>query len=127
MNEFILIVTGIIAAVSTYVLSIKYKQGSVRASALLSFIVGVFFFLFPSIVSQELTYSIPLVFTGASFAGMASHKIIPNIWMMGLSGLIFTVIFLTSSIFFAGYGGGLGTVACISVLVVFGFRRILKR
>lgn len=124
MNEIILIFTGIIAAVLTYLLSIKGKQGAVRASALLSLIVGILFFLLPNILNDYLSYNIPLVFTGASFAGMASPKIISKPWMIGLSGLIFTVIYISSSIFFAGYGGGLGTVACISVLVVFGLRMI---
>lgn len=40
MKTFIIIVTGILAAITTFYVSNDYNQGAVRAYALLSFLVG---------------------------------------------------------------------------------------
>lgn len=117
MEIAILIITGITSAVATYVVNNKMHQGAVRASALLSLIVGLFFYFFPNLLSQSLTRNIPLVFIGASFIGMVSSRILSSYILLSLSGLIFSILFVNSSKYFAGYGGGLGTTAAISLLV----------
>lgn len=43
MKTFIIIITGILAAITTFNVSHHYNQGAVRAYALLSFLVGLFF------------------------------------------------------------------------------------
>lgn len=113
----ILIITGIVAAVGTYLVNNKLHQGAVRASALLSLMVGLFFYYFPDLLSPDLTRNIPLVFIGASFIGMVSSNILSSYILLSLSGIIFSVLFVNSSKYFAGYGGGLGTTAAISLLV----------
>ncbi|SFU74839.1 hypothetical protein SAMN05216480_1194 [Pustulibacterium marinum] len=118
MNTYLLIITGIVGAVSTFYVHIQLKQGAVRASALLSLVVGIFFKLFPEVLNETLTQQIPVVFIGASFIGMVSDKVLNNYYLIALSGIIFTVIFLNTSSFFNGYGGTLGTSACISLLTV---------
>lgn len=117
MEIVILIITGIISAVGTYVVNNKLRQGGVRASALLSLIVGLFFYFFPELLSPSLTRNIPLVFIGASFIGMVSSKILSSYILLSFSGTIFSILFVNSSKYFAGYGGGLGTTAAISLLV----------
>lgn len=116
MYALTLIGTGIASAVATFYLNAHAKQGAVRASALLAFVVALFFHLFPTLVSMQLTQAIPAVCIGASFIGMVSHKVFKNIWLIALSGGIFSIIFLNTSSFFTGYGGALGTSACISLL-----------
>lgn len=117
MELLILILTGIISAVGTYIVNNNLGQGPVRASALLSLIVGLFFYFFPNILSSELTKNIPLVFIGASFIGMVSSKVLSSYIVLGISGIIFSILFVNSSKYFAGYGGGLGAAAAISLLI----------
>lgn len=117
METSILFFTGIISALLTYIVNNKYGQGAVRASAGLSLLVGLFFYLFPEIFTPYLTKNIPIVFIGATFIGMVSSKVLPSYLLVGFSGFIFSIIYLNESPFFKGYGGALGTTAAISVLV----------
>ncbi|MCJ8167539.1 hypothetical protein MKJ04_22040 [Pontibacter sp. E15-1] len=117
MQAVILIITGIVAAVCTYVLNTKLGQGPVRSSAVLSLAVGSVCYLFPDALSPYLTQNIPLVFIGSSFVGMVSSSVVSNYLTVGASGFIFSLIYLNTSTFFTGYGGSLGTAACISLLV----------
>lgn len=118
METLALFITSIVGATATFFVNVQLKQGAVRASALLSLIVALFFHLFPEVLSTTLTTQIPVVFIGASFIGMVSNKVLNNYWLIGISGIIFTIIFLNTSKFFNGYGGALGTSACISLLTV---------
>ena len=117
LEQIILIITGIVSATLTYLVNNKYEQGAVRASAGLSLIVGLFFYLFPELFSAYLTKNIPIVFIGATFIGMVSSKVLQNIFLIAIAGFIFSIIYLNTSHFFKGYGGALGTTAAISVLV----------
>ncbi|WP_299755655.1 hypothetical protein [uncultured Pontibacter sp.] len=121
------IITGVLAAISTYFLNVRLKQGPVRASALLSLVVGLVFYFFPDLLSPHLTANIPVVFIGASFIGMVSSNVVSNYLLVGVSGLIFSLIYLNTSKFFAGYGGGLGTAACISLLVAISLPFFIKK
>jgi hypothetical protein len=127
MNELMLFITGGIGAVSTFIVAHDLKQGVVRASAGLSLIVGLFFYAFPDIVSPELVVDIPLVFFGASFVGMTGIHVVKRRWLMLLGGIIFSGIYLVSSEVFVGYGGKLGTTACISSLIVLGLGSLIGR
>ncbi len=127
MNIAILILTGVLAAISTYVLNIKLGQGPVRSSAALSLVVGAVFYFFPNLLSVYLTQHIPVVFIGASFIGMVSSNVVSSYFTVGTSGLIFSVIYLNTSAFFTGYGGSLGTAACIALLVAISLPVFLKK
>lgn len=127
MNELILIITGGIASLSTYIVSTRYKQGAVRASALLSLVVGIIFLIFPNLTNEYLQKAIPVVFIGASFAGMTAPTVISNKMFITVSGFLFSIIYLNASKFFTGYGGGLGTTACISVFVSFGINYLITK
>jgi multisubunit Na+/H+ antiporter MnhB subunit len=58
---------------------------------------------------------------------MVSKEIISKHYLVGLGGLVFSAIYLNTSYFFEGFGGALGTTACISVIIVFGLRIILNK
>ena len=116
MYTFVIIGTGALSAVTTFYLNAHLKQGAVRASAALAFVVALFFYVFPNLLAENLTKAIPAVCIGASFIGMVSEKVFKNFWLIAISGCIFSIIFLNTSNFFAGYGGALGTSACISLL-----------
>jgi len=125
MEILILFLTGILGAISTYIVANKYKQGAVRASALLSLLVGILFYTFPNIVNIKLATHIPLVFIGASFSGMTSPQILGKFSII-ISGIIFSIIYLHTSTFFIGFGGGLGTTACISICITYLIKFIWK-
>ena len=118
-TSLILLSVSIIAAISTYYVNGDLKQGPIKSSALLSLVVALFFYFFPHIMSPILTTKIPVVFFGASFAGMSSKEVIHQYWWMALAGSIFGLIFLHTSKFFTGYGGGLGTTALLSIVITF--------
>ncbi|MDH7914547.1 hypothetical protein [Winogradskyella sp. SYSU M77433] len=121
MNTFILIITGILGAVLTFYISENKKQGAVRASALLSLIVGLFFYCFPELLNPYLTKHIPIVFVGTSFIGMVSSKTVANQKTIALAGILFTIIYINKNEVFEGYGGALGTMAFIALLASMGF------
>ena len=127
MSELILFITGGVGTLSTYVVAHDLKQGVVRASAGLSLIVGLFFYGFPDLVSEDLTVDIPLVFFGASFVGMTGSHVLKRRWLMLLGGMIFSGLYLVSSEVFVGYGGKLGTTACVSSVIVLGLAGWIAR
>lgn len=127
MNELILFVAGGIGALLTFIVAHDLKQGVIRASAGLSLLVALFLYVFPELVSLELTVELPLVFFGGSFVGMTGSHLVKKRVLIGLGGFLFSGIYLASGEVFIGYGGKLGTAACISSLVVFGVGMILER
>ncbi|AKD03185.1 hypothetical protein POKO110462_04630 [Pontibacter korlensis] len=127
MDAIILIITGAFAAVCTYFLNVKLQQGPVRASAALSLAVGLVFHFFPNLLPQPLNANIPIVFIGSSFVGMVSSSVVANYFVVAASGALFSLIYLNTSNFFTGYGGSLGTIACISLLVTIGLPFLAKK
>lgn len=115
--HFILVFAGSLSAIVTYLLQFKYKQSAVRASALVGVFSGLFVLVFPNVLSSYLSQNLPLVCFGASFIGMVSSNLVKSYWVIGVSGTIFTILFLNTSKFFTGFGGGLGSAACIALLV----------
>ena len=124
--QLILILFALLGAISTYFLSTNLKQGSVRSSALLSLIIALIFNWSPELPYQ-LSTEIPLVFIGASFVGMVSSSVNSNYATIGFGGLIFGLIFISMGGFFNGYGGGLGTAACISLMASMGIGKTYGR
>ncbi|MCG1036979.1 hypothetical protein [Polaribacter sargassicola] len=117
LEFLLLLIIGGGSAVATFVLQIKWKQSPVRSSAIVGVIASVSVLLFPKILSTYLTENIPLVCFGASFIGMVSSKVVSNHFLIGISGVIFTIIYFNTSTYFNGFGGGLGSAACIALLV----------
>lgn len=72
MKTFIIIVTGILAAITTFYVSHHYNQGAVRAYALLSFFSRLVFYYFPDLLNTHLIKNISVVFIETSFLGMIS-------------------------------------------------------
>lgn len=120
----VIIIAGIFGALVTYFLNNKIQLGSVLASALISVLTAGFFFIFPELISKYLTANIPVVVMGSSFIGMATNRVISQYWIIGFSGLIFSVIFLFTGSFFEGFGGSLGTTASISLCSAFALNRL---
>lgn len=126
MNIILIILASILGATLTFYVSEALKQGPVRASALLSLIIGLFFYYFPDILNVYLTKNIPLVFIGASFIGMASPKGKNNYLLLAFSGLLFSIVYINKSSFLKGYGGALGTLAFIALITTLFFAHLLN-
>jgi membrane associated rhomboid family serine protease len=126
MESVIILTTSILGVVLTFYVSTKMEHGAVGASAGLSLIVGIFFYLFPAVLSPYLTHNIPLAFMGASFVGMVSEKIIQNYWILALAGIMYSILYLNTGSYFEGFGGALGTTASISVIVIMGIGILQK-
>ena len=116
-NYLILILTSTFASMLTFFVNERLGQGPVRASALSSLLVAGFFYFFPNSMDEYLVRNIPAVFLGGSFIGMVSSKVLSSYYRIALSGFIFGIIFINTSYFFTGFGGALGTIASISLLV----------
>jgi len=117
-NLLLLITISFLSATITFYVNEELKQGPVRSSALLSLIVGSYFYFFPDTMDPYLVKSIPVVFIGASFVGMVSARLLSSYLLIGIGGILFCIIYLHTSNFFNGYGGALGTSAAISLLAV---------
>ncbi|MDN6290954.1 MAG: hypothetical protein ACTH5N_02635 [Psychroflexus halocasei] len=120
MNYVILIITGILGATLTYYVSEQLRLGAVKASALLSLVIGLFFYTFPDLLNSYLTEHIPIVFVGTTFIGMVSSKILENYTLLAISGSLFTAIYIAKNHAFDGYGGALGALAFIALLSTMG-------
>jgi len=122
----ILASSAIVATFLTYFLSQKKGQGPVRSSALLALIIGGFFHFFPNLLPEIYTTKIPLFIIGGSFIGMVTTKTNVSYFSLFISPLIFSFLMLYMSRYFTGYGGALGTVACISLMCTMAFPMITK-
>jgi hypothetical protein len=126
VNSIIIVLVSILASTATYFVAHDLKQGPVKASAILSFLVAlVFLLLFHNTAMNYLITTIPLVFIGASFIGMSSKAHLKNLAYAAFAGLLFGFIFLYTTDLFKGYGGGLGTEASMSVLATLGIEYLI--
>ncbi|MBU2928750.1 hypothetical protein [Winogradskyella psychrotolerans] len=126
MNPFILIITGILGATVTHFVSEYLRLGAVKASALLSLIVGLFCYAFPNVLNGYLTEHLPIVFVGTSFIGMVSAKTLKSYPLLAIAGALFTGIYITKSHVFDGYGGALGALAFIALVTTMGFAFVVS-
>ena len=112
----------------TYFLHHKKKYGAVKASSIIAIIIG---FIYQSCIYFNVELDVIkhyfLIAMGSTFMGMISktheHKVMDFI----ISAFIFVALYTNSSHFFDGLGGLLGTIACISILSVFGIERIIQK
>ncbi len=112
-----IVLFSVIAAVLTYLISIRLKHGAVFGSGVVGLLAGLIMpYLFPEIGS-----SLAVMMICASFAGMSTPTRIPNEIFVAISGLLSAFFFIYSTSCFGGTGGKLGTIAFISVIIIRGF------
>ena len=126
MEIFILLISGLLGAVVTFYLNNRLPLGGVMSSSLVAVVAACIFIIFPSLTNEFLSTHIPLVIMGASFVGMATFEVIQQYRIIALSGILFSIIYLFSSSFFEGFGGGLGTTAAISLYAVLASKDLKK-
>lgn len=123
MDLILSILTGAFGAWLTYKVAQFPKMGAVRSSALLSLLVGLLFYTFPTGKEYEL---IPTAFIGASFVGMTSVNRISSSLQIFLVGMLFGGIFHYLVPSHTGFGGTLGASACLAVVAMLGLRLYTK-
>jgi FtsH-binding integral membrane protein len=122
---FVIFFTALFAVFITNYLNIRHKLGPIKASVYSSVVVSLIFYIINSNISPtESTLVIPLVFFGASFIGMANEKHLNSNYSKIIAALIFSIIYVNTRNIFVGYGGGLGTIAFISVLITYAVNKI---
>ena len=127
MLQFVvLLLCSVSATLLTYEINIRFKQGPVRASALIALIVGGFFYFFPNLLPEFYTKNIPLYVIGGTFIGMVSSAINISYVSLILSPILFAVLLHYTSKVFNGFGGALGTTACIALMCTMAFPIITK-
>lgn len=125
MEELIWIASGVLAAVSTYWLHTRFHLNPVLASSVVTLLIALAVVPFGD--STGWLKPIPYAGIGGSFIGMSTKKNVKGFESVLLAAIIFGVIFTSSSSFFEGFGGALGTSACISVLTAISWRKFIKR
>lgn len=122
-NLFIVALAG---TFSTYSLSTRGKCTKIQASSLstllfASLLITVRHFSFLSIDPIQLAAA----FYGATFIGMTSSKV-ANAGTILLSVVCYSVLLQASSTVFVGFGGKLGFIAAISVLLGIGLNQLIR-
>jgi hypothetical protein len=118
-----IVIYSIGAAIITYVLSIRLKNGPVLASGIVS-LAGAL--LLPTIHGENAT-TLSAVVMAASFVGMSSKKRLKNELEVLLSGAIMGILFVYSVNHFRGAGGKLGILAFASVVSANGIFFLIKQ
>lgn len=126
MIVFSLYIVGLVAALVAFILNNNFKMGIVVGSALPSLVFALLVMIFEFYLPITFVIEAPVIFYGAAFIGMASNKILSSYYLIGIAGLLFTLIYLFTAPYFDGFGGALGTTAALCFLPVWGFS-ILKK
>ena len=110
-----LVVAAALAAVVTFLISVRLGHGPVVASAVVGLAAGI---LCPPLFAAG--DAVAAVAFCASFAGMATAERIPGPGAMLLAGGTAGVAFVGAAPYFVGFGGKLGTIAFAACLVTTG-------
>jgi len=119
MEPLIIILVSVISGVVTYYINHLLNKGPVFASAIVAVTAGL---ILPKLFSNG--YTLALVATCASYAGMSAKTRVASFKEMAFSCILLALIFMGSSNALVGYGGRLGTIAAISVITVWGLKNI---
>jgi|SRR5690606_33438190 len=119
------IASAVLGAITTYWLQTRWKVSPVLASSAVTLLIALT--VLPFAGSSEWIQAIPYAGIGGSFIGMSTKKNVKGFETVLLAAMIFGLIFIHSSQFFEGFGGALGTSACISVLTAISWRKFIKR
>ena len=123
MEIAITIVTSVFGACISFVLSEYLKLSKVLASALPSLVVFLVF-KFAGFLHDELSVTLPVIFIGATFCGMSASAVLHKFILVLFAGIVFGIVFVLSFSLLQGFGGGIGTIACISVIISSGISKI---
>lgn len=123
MDQLIMILVAVVAAVAAYTISIEMGKGGVFGSAVVTLVAGVLFRYLEAEGFITIT-GLAVVATTAGYAGMAAQKNIANVKEMAIVGLITGILYIAGANAFVGVGGRLGTIAAIACFSWVGLKSI---
>jgi len=111
------------AALITYILSLRLKNGTVMASSIVTLTGGL---ILPAVHGSSAGVLAGVV-TAASFVGMSSKEKMNSEFEIAFSSIIMSIMFIYSANHFSGAGGKLGTLAFGSVVSARGILFLMKK
>lgn len=118
------IILAICGAWLTFHLNKNLKFGPVRASGLIAMLVGGFYQLNTWFWHFDLPKDVPFIVIGSTFIGMISSRKHFKNFNLFIAPILFTLLYQNISKEFTGFGGALGTAACISLLITIYLRSL---
>lgn len=115
-----ILIISILSAFLTHYIAVRYKQGAIRSSALLSLAFGFMLLMLNQIIFIDIEKWLQ-VFFGASFIGMCSES-----WsnrQILIASLFYTLLYFLIFPILPHSAGGLGLCAFSSVLISSLFRK----
>lgn len=113
----------VLGGVSSFYINHNLKKGPVFASAIVALFGGIVFpFLF-----KDSGLTLAAAITAGSYAGMSGKERIESYKEMVIASIFLSILFIISNDAFIGIGGKLGTIACISVMSLYGIKAFCKR
>lgn len=101
----------------TFYLNRYLKLGAVKSSSILALIIGGIYQINESFLHYDLPRDIPFLVIGSTFIGMITSRKHYKNFNLFIAPIVFTIIYYNISKEFNGFGGALGTAACISLLI----------
>ena len=117
MILFLHILFSVLITWVTYYLNRHLKWGAVKASSCIALIIGGFYQLNEWYFHLNLDKDIPFIAIGSTFIGMVTSRKHFRNFNFFLAPIIFTIVYYNISKEFNGFGGALGTAACISLVI----------
>ena len=109
---------------TTFLLCKYTKLTKVQASALPTFLFALTMLLFIDPQNRSAFCNILIsIFFGASFIGMTSSKV-SSLADIFLGSILFAILYFFADKRFHAFGGKLGIMACIALVISIGFRRL---
>ncbi|AQX06118.1 hypothetical protein ATB99_16345 [Elizabethkingia meningoseptica] len=124
MLLFVHIIIAISGSWLTFYLNRYLKLGAVKSSSLLALIVGGIYQLNQSFLHYDIPQDIPFLVIGSTFIGMITSRKHYRNFNLFVAPIIFTIIYYNISKEFNGFGGAIGTAACISLLIAIYLRSL---
>lgn len=118
------IAISIAATWLTYFLNRYCKLGPVKSSSLIALCIGGIYQLNQSFFHYDWQKDIPFIVIGSTFIGMITSRKHYRNFNFFVAPIIFTLIYYNISKEFKGFGGALGTAACISLVVTIYLRSL---
>ena len=100
----------------TFYLNRYLKLGAIKSSSLLALIIGGIYQINESFYTT-IYHGHPFLVIGSTFIGMITSRKHYKNFNLFIAPIVFTIIYYNISKEFNGFGGVLGTAACISLLI----------
>lgn len=122
MINVILFIVALSGGLLTFYSTEFFKWSAVRSSSFWSLLVGLICFIFADNLPNTIAEFAPLLFIGSTFVGMVSKQQLNGFLGILAACFIYAILATRPNAVFAGYGGLLGTTACVSLLITLNSR-----